>query len=109
VQIAGFLPELGAYLQARQLEWSRKTGRPLPGSAGSILSGNVPPPELSVTVHDTTVRGVLDAVAAYTMGHGSKTLIDNPWVPPTGWRIDFKPDPEAFTGLGGYVSWSRFP
>jgi len=43
------------------------------------------------------------------MGHGSKTLIDNPWVPPTGWRIDFKPDPEAFTGLGGYVSWSRFP
>ena len=109
IRFAEFLPELGQYLQARELAWSRRTGRPLPGSAGSIMSSNVPLPEVSVAVRNTTVRGVLDAIAAYTLEHCSKTVTDNPWVPPTGWRVNFRSDSEAWTGLGGYVSWSRFP
>jgi hypothetical protein len=109
MHVAGFLPQLGQYLRARELAWSRSTGRPLPASAGSILSLDAPIPEVSVAVRDTTVRGALDAIAAYTQEHGSKTMPYNPWAPPTGWRVDFRPDAEASTGLGGYVSWALFP
>lgn len=109
MHIAGYVPELGRYLRAKELAWSQQTGRPLPGSAGSLMTSSVPIPEVSIEIRDTNVRGVLDAIAAYSLVHGSKTPTEDPWVPPTGWRVDFKPDPEAFTGLGGHISWSRFP
>lgn len=109
MHIAGYVPELGRYLQAKELAWSRHTGRPPRGAAGSVMGSTVPIPEISIEIQNTNVRGVLDAIAAYSLVHGSRTPIEDPWVPPTGWRVDFKQDPEAFTGLGGYVSWSRFP
>jgi hypothetical protein len=109
IHIFELLPELGRYLQAKVLAWSQKTGRPLPGSPGITMMSNPPPPEVSIEVQNTTVRGVLDAIGAYSLVHGSKSILESPWVPPTGWRVNFKPDPEAPTGLGGYVSWSRFP
>jgi hypothetical protein len=109
IHIAELLPELQRYLQNKVLSWSQQTGRPLPGSPGIIMMSNVPLPEVSIEVQNSNVRGVLDAIAAYSLAHGSKSQLDDPWVPPTGWRVNFKVDLEAPTGLGGYLSWSRFP
>jgi len=101
MHIAGYVPELGRYLRAKELAWSQQTGRPLHGRAGSLMTSSVPIPEVSIEIRNTNVRGVLDVIAAYSLVHGSKTPTEDPSVPPTGWRVDFKPDPERSRAWAG--------
>jgi hypothetical protein len=103
------IPELGAYLLAKTLEWSKQTGRPLPGSPGIGMNTGEAPPLIKIQLQNTTVRGVLNAFAAYTLTHGSRDPSTQPYLPPLGWRVGFTPDSQAPTGLGGYVKWSSFP
>ena len=107
--IAERIPEVQAYLSAKVMEWSRKTGQPLPGAPGITMSGNVPPPPIKIQLRNTTVRRVLSAIAAYTLEHAPRDRSVWPFYSPTGWRVEFTPDPMASTGLGGYLRWSAFP
>jgi hypothetical protein len=108
-RVAELIPELGAYLRTKTLEWSKQTGHPLPGSPGIGMNTGESPPLIKIHLQNTTVRGVLNAFAAYTLAHGSQDPSVQPYLPPLGWRVDFTPDPQAPTGLGGYVKWSSFP
>ena len=108
-RLTQLIPELQAYLSAKVMECSRRTGQPPPGTAGAAMSTNVPPPPIKIELRNTTVRGVLSAVAAYTLEHAPRDRSVWPFYSPSGWRVDFTPDPRAPTGLGGYLRWSPFP
>ena len=80
---------------------------------GSILSGSATPLRFTLTLHDVTVRQILDAIALKSIqmfkegpdydAHGMPLK----WAP-VGWQYDFVIDPNAWTGLGGYPKWSAF-
>jgi hypothetical protein len=103
-----FIPELGQYLNMKALEWGKRSGRAAPGSPGATMTTNVTPPLISIQLESTTVRGVLNAIAAYTLLHATEKSAPV-YLPGSGWRIDFAPDAQAPTGLGGYIKWSTFP
>ncbi|MCE5308562.1 MAG: hypothetical protein LLG20_13065 [Acidobacteriales bacterium] len=109
IRFPEFVPDLGKYLYNKATEWARRTGKALPGSPGSILGGDVIPPEVSIHLENTTVRGVLNSLSAYTLEHSTKDRGDGIPLSAKGWRVEFVPDPQAPTGLGGYVKWSAFP
>jgi hypothetical protein len=102
-QIGWQAPELRELLAHKQEERARKTGR-RPGVAGSILSGNVPPPTFILRVRHATVREVLNAIAL----HSLEMFREGKLAGPTGWEYDFVIDPRAYTGLGGYPRWIVF-
>lgn len=104
-----FVPPLSALLDRKERDWAKRTGRVAPGSAGFIMRTNLTPPTISIRVENTTVRGVLNAFAAYTLAHAASDRIEGIVLCGTGWRVEFLPDPQAATGLGGYVKWSAFP
>ena len=108
-RIQELLPALSEYMRVKATEWPTQAGRPYPGSPGITMTTNVPPPLTTIRVESTTVRGVLDALAAYTLAHGSRNPAAKPYLPPVGWRFDFTADSRAPTGLGGYARWSAFP
>lgn len=108
-RIQDLLPTLDEYLRMKAAGWSAQTGRPVPGSPGITMMASVPPPLIAIHLENTTVRGVLEALAEYTLTHGSKNRAYDPYLPPVGWRLDFTTNPQAPTGLGGYAKWSAFP
>lgn len=101
-----FLPELHGFLARHAAEWARDTGRSLPGSPGAVMSTNVKPPLLSISLTNTTVRGVLNAIAAYTI---RKQVNNSPAIGSSGWKAEFLLDGQAPTTLGGYLKFSAFP
>lgn len=109
IRFSQLVPDLGKYLHAKVMEWARRTGRFPPGTPGSILGGGVLPPAISIQLENTTVRGVLNAFTAYTLEHATKDRGDGISLSAVGWRVEFLPDPQASTGLGGHVKWSAFP
>ena len=105
MHIGGWAPELREYLRARAEEYARKTGR-WGSSPGSMLSGDTPPPVVKLSLHNLTVREILNAIALYSAKLvEEKQLWD--W-PPLSWKYEFITDPNAPTGLGGYPKWSTF-
>jgi len=103
--ISNLAPELREFLNTKAEEWANKVGS-RGGSPGSLLTGNVPPPEIELHLKDVTVRGILNAVALY----GRKLYLEGRlqgWEP-AGWKYEFIIDPNAPTGLGGYPRWSAF-
>lgn len=84
-----FIPELASRLTLRQ-------GPPKPaGSAGDIMGGSGP--RISLHLHDTTLRQILNAVSNAT---------DNfpPEQQPLGWLYSFKEDPSL--PMGGAHAWT---
>ncbi|MGH9445874.1 MAG: hypothetical protein ACRD3O_09125 [Terriglobia bacterium] len=71
---------------------------------GSILSGNMPPPRLSLHLRNVTVREVLNSLALASVNR----FKEGKNYGPTGWEYDFLIDPNASTGLGGYPHWKAF-
>jgi hypothetical protein len=98
-------PELRQFLDAKRKEWAEKAGL-RGGSAGSLMTGNVTPPEVEMDLNDVTVRGILNAIALY----GRKLYVEGrlQGLEPAGWKYEFIIDPNAPTGLGGYPRWTAF-
>ena len=106
-------PELRDFLRRKMEEWLRETGRQPGGSPGAKMSGNMPPPRMTIHLQDVTVRQILDAISMKSIemfkegpdfdssGRGVKLA-------PSGWEYDFVTDPNASTGLGGYPIWRSF-
>lgn len=92
--------ELGDYLRGRKLEFDRRRGRPvLPtGAGGSILSGDVVPPEIKLNLEGVTVRTILNEVSIESRRQWEEGLLY--WT--KSWKYEFIVDDEAETGLGGY-------
>jgi hypothetical protein len=109
-RLPDFVPELRTYLDARAREYHARTSRPPRGSPGITMSTNVPPPEMKVEIKRPTVRGLLNALAAYTLAQAAtgNSSRGAPIVA-TGWEFDFILDADADTGLGGYPRWKPFP
>jgi hypothetical protein len=105
-RLSDFLPDLRSFLEQHAAEWARNTGHPLPGSPGLTMSTNVKPPLLAISLRNTTVRGVLNAIAAYTI---RRQVDSSPVIGPSGWKAEFVPDDQAPTTLGGYLKFSVFP
>jgi hypothetical protein len=107
-KLSELVPELAAYLDSKISDWAKATGRRLPGTANITMSTDVSPPQISLRIGPTTVRGVLDSLAAYTLEHATDRTAAL-YLPARGWRAEFTRDKEAPTGLGGYVRFSAFP
>uniref|UniRef100_A0A7C3PF43 Uncharacterized protein n=1 Tax=Oscillatoriales cyanobacterium SpSt-418 TaxID=2282169 RepID=A0A7C3PF43_9CYAN len=103
-RISDLAPELREHLWMRAREYAKKTGRPLGGSAGSILSGNAPLPRIDINLQNMTVREILNAIVLYSM----KLSNEPPGWTPISWQYEFIIDPTAPTGLGGYPKWDIF-
>jgi len=103
-RISDLAPELREHLWMKAREYAKKTGRPLGGSAGSILLGDAPLPRIDITLQNMTVREILNAVVLYSL-----KLSNEPagWAP-ISWQYEFIIDPTAPTGLGGYPKWDAF-
>ena len=112
--IPSYCAELGEFLESKSREWARKHNRLTLGSAGSILTTNVPPPWLELELWNATVREVLIAISLYTLRHGDLRAgqVRKPEGPavmaPVGWWYEFRVDPDASTGVGGYPTWRPF-
>ncbi len=105
-------PELRTFLREKLDEWTRRTGKSL-GFPGSIMSGNMPAPRLTLHLHDVTVRQILDAISLKSIEMFQQGPAYSPKgmplkTAPTGWEYDFTIDPDAPTGLGGYPKWTAF-
>lgn len=98
-------PELRQFLDAKRKEWAKRGGT-RGGSPGSILTGNVIPPEVEMDLNDVTVRGILNAIALYGRSLYLEGRLQG-WEP-AGWKYEFIIDPKARTGLGGYPRWTAF-
>jgi hypothetical protein len=101
--IAQDAPELREFLKRKEEEWIKKTGI-FPGSPGSIISGNMPPPLFTLHLQNLTVCQILNAISLGSLKvfHAGKAF------GPTGWEYDVIKDPNATTTLGGYPRWSSF-
>lgn len=102
-----FVPELQRFFSDSAEQRARETGNLIPGAPGVTMSTDVKPPLMSLSLADTTVRGILNAIAAYTLkkrGPGK-----GPTLGPTGWEAKFISDATAPTGLGGYLKITPFP
>jgi len=106
------VPELRDFLYRKQLEWVKETGI-YPGVPGSMMSGNMLPPRLTLDLHNVTVLQILDAIAIKSVQMFKEGPdYDARGMPlkmaPVGWRYDFVINPNAPTGLGGYPKWTEF-
>src|ERR1700687_101194 len=108
VRIGELAPELASYLTGKQNEYFRQRGI-VPSSPGVAMHGNMDP-QVSLHLHDMTVREVLNATVLYSLRLNQETAPD--WtgnkIPPTSWMYEFDVDPAASTGLGGYPKWVAF-
>lgn len=104
-----FAPELEAYLQMRAADYRVRTSAQLAGAPGGNMRTDVAPPRIEIHLRETTVRGMLNAIAAYTLTHPMSDKARNIVVEPTGWEFRFEFDPNATTGLGGHPRWRPFP
>jgi hypothetical protein len=95
--------ELREFLYRKTVEWSKKTGI-WPGSPGSIMSGNMPPPRFTLDLRDVTVRQILDAISLKSI----QRFKEGKNYGPVGWEYDFVIKPNASTGLGGIPNWKPF-
>jgi hypothetical protein len=66
-------------------------------------------PEIEIHLRNTTVRGLLNAIARYMLTHKVTDESGNVHLVPRGWEFQFILDPDADTGLGGYPRWACFP
>jgi hypothetical protein len=101
-RIAEFAPDLRAYLEGRAAEYQRRTRSSPPGSPGVTMTTDVAPPHIEIHLQQTTVRGALNAIAAYTLTHSFAKEIPNASVGASGWKFSFQESANAPTGLGGY-------
>jgi hypothetical protein len=107
-RIGELAPELASYLTEKQNEYFRQRGI-VPSFPGVTMHGNMDP-QVSLHLHDMTVREVLNATVLYSLRLNQETAPD--WagtkIPPTSWMYEFVVDPAAPTGLGGYPKWVAF-
>jgi hypothetical protein len=108
-RVAQSIPELRAYLSAKAMSWAQQTGQPVRATPGLAMSTDVTPPLIKIQLRNTTLRGVLSALAAYTLENAPRDRSVRPFYSASGWRVEFTPDPHSPTGLGGDVRWSPFP
>lgn len=95
--------ELREFLYRKTVEWSKRTGI-WPGSPGSIVSGNMPPPRFTLDLRDVTVRQILDAISLKSI----QRFKEGKNYGPVGWEYEFVIKPNASTGLGGIPYWKAF-
>lgn len=108
-RITNFAPDLNAYLTARAEEYQRRMHLPPPGSPGVTMTTNVTPPHIEIHLQQTTVRGALNAMAAYTLTQDfSQEIPKDVTLGPLCWKFSFQQDAGAANGLGGYQLWSTF-
>jgi hypothetical protein len=107
-RIPEFAPDLRRYLEMRAEEYRRRTMMPPPGSPAVTMTTNVQPPWIELHLRDTTVRGALNAIAAYTLTHSIAGVAPNATLEPMGWKFWLQRDAKAPTGLGGYPHWDPF-
>lgn len=107
-RIAEFAPDLRLYLEARAEEHQRRTQSSPPGSPGVTMTTNVAPPHIEIHLQQTTVRGALNAIAAYTLTHSFSKEVPSATIEASGWKFWLQEDADAPTGLGGYPHWSSF-
>lgn len=101
--IAQDAPELREFLYQKAKDWSMKTGV-WPGSPGSSISSNMPPPPFVLELHNVTVRQILDAISLKSV----QQFKEGKNYGPVGWEYDFVIKPDASTGLGGIPKWKAF-
>jgi hypothetical protein len=106
--ITGFVPDLNAYLTARADEYQRRTHTLPPGSPGVTMTTDVVPPHVDIHLRQTTVRGALNAMGAYTLTHSFSQEVPNVTLGALCWKFSIQEDAAAPTGLGGYPLWSTF-
>jgi len=68
------------------------------------MTTNVTPPEVRINLRNTTVRGLLNRIAAYSL----TTAAAQNSLGASGWEFSFRVDANGPTGLGGYPSWAAF-
>jgi len=107
-RISEFAPDLRKYLEMRAEEYRAGTLSRPPGSPGVTMTNDVEPPQIEIHLRQTTVRGALNAIAAFTLTHSFSDQTPTVVLEPTGWKFWFQTDTHAATGLGGYPHWEPF-
>jgi hypothetical protein len=108
-RITEFAPELRMYLNRRAREYQLRSSRPPLGTCVSSFVSDLQPPLIEIHLRASTVRGALNAFAAYTLAHTFSDDAGHVLTEPRGWSFQFIVDADADTGLGGYPRWSQFP
>jgi hypothetical protein len=108
-QLPDLAPELSAYLSMRSQQYLAQTHGLPRGSPGIIMMNKGDAPEVEIQLKNTTVRGLLNALAAYTLTHVVSKQGGVSQTVPLGWEFEFTIDPRADTGMGGYPKWKPFP